>query len=51
MNIRKQKGIAGGARVLPPPREVIEQDNKAAMAYPPATSSEPAGYSIPTEQV
>lgn len=46
----KQREIAGRARVLPPPREVTEQDNQAAVAYPPATSSEPADYSIPTEQ-
>jgi len=51
LNIRKQRETAGGERVLPPPREVIERDNQATMSYPPAATSEPASFNIPTEQV
>lgn len=46
----KQREMICGARILPPPREVIEWDSKAALSYPSAASSEPAGYSIPVEQ-
>jgi len=51
VNLRKLREKAGGERVLPPPPEVMERDNQAAMSYPPAASPEPIGYNIPTEQV
>ncbi|ONK57983.1 uncharacterized protein A4U43_C09F6440 [Asparagus officinalis] len=48
--MEKQREIASAPKVLPPPREVIERDNQAAISHPPASSSESAEYSIPTEQ-
>lgn len=49
-SIGKQKEMTDGVSIIPPPREVIEWDNRAAISHTPVASAETSGYSVPMEQ-